>query len=66
MEVEHICRLLKTMTARVQYSLWEGNALADFLTNLVFPFAGDFLISQYQDIPSEGKRIYNLDRQGAP
>lgn len=66
MEVEYISRSIRTMTTSVQHSLQEGNALADFFTNLVFSFAGGFLINHYQGIPIEGKRIYQLERQGTP
>ncbi|KAH0661434.1 hypothetical protein KY284_026365 [Solanum tuberosum] len=40
LEVNTIRRLQRSVSARVQHSLREGNALADFFTNLVFSFAG--------------------------
>lgn len=64
LEVNDIRRLRGVVSARVKHSFREGNTLADFFTNLVFSFAGDFQINHFQDIPSEGRKLLNLDKQG--
>ncbi|WMV37316.1 hypothetical protein MTR67_030701 [Solanum verrucosum] len=66
LEVNTVNELMRIVSARVQHSLREGNTLADFLTNLVFIFAGGFQYNQFQELPSEVKRIINLDKVGTP
>ncbi|KAK4736878.1 hypothetical protein R3W88_000575 [Solanum pinnatisectum] len=62
MEVNSINRLRNLISIRVQHSLREGNTLADFFANLVFHFAGTYEFNQYQEVPSEGRRIINLNK----
>lgn len=50
------------MSAKVQHSFRKGNTLANYLTNLVFIFAGSFQFNHFQEMPSEGRRIINLDK----
>jgi len=68
LEVNDIRRLRGVVSARVKHSFREGNTLADFFTNLVFSFAGDFQINHFRDIPStsKGRQLLNLDKQGTP
>ncbi|KAK4724480.1 hypothetical protein R3W88_027259 [Solanum pinnatisectum] len=54
------------MSVRVQHSLREGNTLADFFANLVFHFAGIYEFNQFQEVPSAGRRIINLDKPSSP
>ncbi|KAK4716438.1 hypothetical protein R3W88_014776 [Solanum pinnatisectum] len=61
MEVNSINRLRDLMSVRVQYSLRERNTLADFFSNLVFHFAGTYKFNLFQEVPSVGRRIINLD-----
>jgi len=65
-EVGIIKRLRRDISASVQHSLREGNTLTDFFANLVFSFACDFQFSHFQEIPSEGKKILNLENVGTP
>ncbi|KAF3617994.1 putative non-specific lipid-transfer protein AKCS9-like [Capsicum annuum] len=54
MEVKTINRIKSVISVRVQHSLREGNTLADFFTNLVFSFAGEYhldLIVSYGAVP---------------
>ncbi|XP_049352692.1 uncharacterized protein LOC125817186 [Solanum verrucosum] len=64
LEVSIIRRLRSDISARVKPSFREGNTLADFFANLVFSFAGDFQIQNFQEIPSAGKKLLNLDKYG--
>ncbi|KAH0691451.1 hypothetical protein KY289_018809 [Solanum tuberosum] len=66
LEVNIINELMRIVSTRVQHSLREGNTLADFLTNLVFIFAGGFQYNQFQELPNEVKRIIDLDKVGTP
>ncbi|WMV58370.1 hypothetical protein MTR67_051755 [Solanum verrucosum] len=66
MEVNSINRLRNIISVRVQHSLMEGNTLADFFANLVFHFASTYEFNQFQEVPSEGKRIINLDKSNIP
>lgn len=66
MEVNSVRALMCNISVRVIHSFREGNALADFFTNLVFYFAGDFQFNYFGEIPTIGKRILNLDKAGTP
>ncbi|MCD9638650.1 hypothetical protein HAX54_022740, partial [Datura stramonium] len=63
MEVNYINLLKRKLSARVQHAFREGNALTDYY-NLVFVFAGNFQFSNFQEMPSEGRRILNLEKMG--
>lgn len=62
LEVNFIRELMSQVTARVVHSLWEGNTLADYFANMVLDFAGDFQITNVEDIPAQGRRIIKLDK----
>lgn len=66
MEVNSIKDMMDSCSARVQHSLGKGNTLADYLANLVFHFAGNFEFNSFHEIPSAGRKIINLDKQGIP
>lgn len=66
LEVNSINRLMSVLSVRVQHSLREGNALADFFANMIFNFAIDFQIYQLQYIPSEDGKILHMDKAGTP
>lgn len=66
MEVSCILRIRDQLSVRVEHSPREGNAFADYLANLVFIFVGDFQLNYVQDMPSEGRKILNLDKHGVP
>lgn len=48
----------------VQYTMREGNNLADFFANQVFCFAGTQVIkySNFAEVPTKGKTIINLEK----
>ncbi|XP_059285591.1 uncharacterized protein LOC132039063 [Lycium ferocissimum] len=53
---------------QVQFAhiLREGNALADFLANLVFDFAGTARFHSFVEFPKEKKKILNSDKMMMP
>lgn len=63
LEINSINRLRDLLTVRVQYFLRKENALADYFANLVFDFAGTYEYKTFQEVPSKGKRLINLDKQ---
>jgi len=66
MVVNSINRLKEMLSVRVQHSLREGNTLADFFANLFFHFASNYEYKSFQDVPSSGKKIINLDKYKTP
>lgn len=40
-----------------------GNMLADYLANMAFGTTGRYKIHNFSDLPSQAKRILNLDKQ---
>lgn len=65
-DINYIQSLRRNLLVRVQHSLWEGITLADYFANLVFDFAGEFQFNSFLEIPSEGRKILNLDKIGTP
>lgn len=65
MEISFINMIRRSVSARVQHSIREGNPRADYFANLVFR-AGAYLIRNGEDVPSEGRKILYLDKQGIP
>ncbi|XP_060182325.1 uncharacterized protein LOC132611987 [Lycium barbarum] len=53
---------------QVQFAhiLREGNALADFLANLVFDFAGTVQFHSFAELPAGAKKILNVDKMMIP
>lgn len=45
---------------------WNRNTLADFFANFVFYFAGNYEYKSFQEVPSFGKKIFNLDKYKTP
>lgn len=45
---------------------WNRNTLPDFFANLVFYFAGNYEYKSFQEVPSLGKKIFNLDKYKTP
>ncbi|WMV08575.1 hypothetical protein MTR67_001960 [Solanum verrucosum] len=66
MEVNSIRALMCNIPVRVIHIFKEGNTLADFFTNLVFDFAGDFQFNYFGEIPTTERMILNLDKAGTP
>lgn len=44
----------------------EDNKLANFLTNMMFNFIGTMNFHHFQELPTEAKKILNLDKQEIP
>lgn len=65
-DINYIQSLRRNFLVRVQHSFREGNTLADYFANLVFDFAGEFQFNSFLEIPSEGRKILNLDKIGTP
>ncbi|WMV09401.1 hypothetical protein MTR67_002786 [Solanum verrucosum] len=65
-EINLIKWLLTLITVSVQHSFREGNTLADYFTNLVFDFAGNYQFNNFQEVPSQGRRLINLDKHNNP
>lgn len=49
-----------------QHVLREGNTVANFIANIVFSFAGITQFHSYNDLPSAGRRLINLDMSQTP
>ncbi|XP_060182743.1 uncharacterized protein LOC132612645 [Lycium barbarum] len=64
--VDDIKRMMEDQTVAVEHIHREGNGLADFLTNLVFNFAGTLQFHSFQELPSQAKRILNIDKREIP
>lgn len=54
------------VTAKVIHFLWLGNTLADYFNDVILNFACEFQIINFEDIPTYGRIISNLDKQGTP
>ncbi|XP_060194894.1 uncharacterized protein LOC132624080 [Lycium barbarum] len=66
MLVNDIKRMMEDQTVAVEHIHREGNGLADLLTNLVFDFAGTLQFHSFQELPSQAKRIMNIDKREIP
>lgn len=64
--VNSIRSLIKNMLVRVVHSLREGNTLANFSTNLVFDFVGDFEYRSLEQALVGERYIINMDNTGTP
>lgn len=49
-----------------QHVFREGNTVADFIANTVFCFAGTTQFLSYNNLPSAGMRLINLDKSQTP
>ncbi|XP_059310046.1 uncharacterized protein LOC132061209 [Lycium ferocissimum] len=66
MLVGDIKRLMADQRVTVEHIHREGNGLTDFLTNFVFDFAGAVQFHNFQEFPSDAKKILNLEKLGIP
>ncbi|XP_060210626.1 uncharacterized protein LOC132637573 [Lycium barbarum] len=66
MLVDDIKRMMVDHTVSVEHIHRDGNGLADFFTNFVFGFAGSVQFHNFQELPSQAKRILNLEKRGIP
>lgn len=51
---------------RVVHSLWKGNTHADFFTNIIFYFAGNFQYNYLEHIPNTVRKILYSDKISTP
>lgn len=49
-----------------QHVLREGNTVVDFLANLVLSFVGTITFQSFQELPSKGKALINMDKAQIP
>lgn len=61
-EVNSIRKKMNSWLVRLQHFLREGNSLTDFLANMVFHFAGNFDFRTFQKLPSNGRKIIDMDK----
>ncbi|XP_059312432.1 uncharacterized protein LOC132063745 [Lycium ferocissimum] len=66
MLVDDIKRLMEDQRVIVMHIHREGNGLVDFLTNFVFYFARTVQFHNFQELPSQAKKILNLEKIGIP
>uniref|UniRef100_M1CNL3 Non-LTR retroelement reverse transcriptase n=1 Tax=Solanum tuberosum TaxID=4113 RepID=M1CNL3_SOLTU len=68
MEITSINFWRKKGLVHFSHILREGNALADFLANKVFNFAGTETVQyqNFQSLPSEARKLLNIDKQQLP
>ena len=64
--VKRIQRLREGKQIGVAHVLREGNSLADFFTNLVFDFTGTMQFHNFQEVPSIGIKIINMEKTQTP
>ncbi|XP_059315783.1 uncharacterized protein LOC132066495 [Lycium ferocissimum] len=66
MLMDDITRMMEDQRVTVEHIHREGNRLADILTNFVFDFAGTVQFRNFQELPSQAKKILNLEKIGIP
>lgn len=66
MLIKRIRNYMKGGQLQITHTLREGNALADFLTNKCFSFAGTQAYKSFAELPQEAKGIAILDKQQVP
>lgn len=66
--IKKIKWMMKNGNVEVKHVMREGNKVADFLTNIIFFFAGTEvkIFHSFQEIPREGKALITLDAQQVP
>ncbi|XP_060202597.1 uncharacterized protein LOC132631015 [Lycium barbarum] len=64
--IKEINRMGRNQTTQIQYIFREGNAVADFLTNLAFDFAGTVQFHNLQELPSAARKLINMDKAQVP
>lgn len=65
-EVRRIKEIKESYNVLFQHVMREGNKVADYLANLVFSFAGTIIFHSFQELPSEGKALINMDKAQVP
>ncbi|XP_059285202.1 uncharacterized protein LOC132038567 [Lycium ferocissimum] len=63
--VEDIKHLITMCEVKFQHVKREGNSLADYIANQAI-LLGSVEYKQYTDLPSQGRRLLNLDKQHYP
>lgn len=51
---------------RIKHSFREGNKVAEYFTNLVFDFAGNFQFNSLQEVLRQGRRLKKIDKLSIP
>ena len=65
-EVKRIKEIKEHFNVLFHHVLREGNIVIDYLTNLVFCFAGTIQFHSFSEMPSVGRRLINLDKSQTP
>ncbi|XP_075087590.1 uncharacterized protein LOC142169603 [Nicotiana tabacum] len=65
-EVRKIKHIKNNYNVVFQYVLREGNIVADFFANLAFNFAGTHTFQSFNELPSAGKKLINMDKSQIP
>lgn len=66
MIIRRIRELISGGAIQVQHTYREGNALADFLANFCFSFAGTNTYRSFTELPRKCKSILIMDKQQIP
>lgn len=61
LETPSIKGMMEKGNITVKHVYREANQWADYLTNLIVHFAGNFSYHSVQDIPAEGRKIFDMD-----
>jgi len=65
-EVRKIKHIKNNYNVVFQHVLREGNIVADFFANLAFTFAGTHTFQSFNELPSAGKKLINMDKSQIP